>query len=62
MSPQTLQQLLLRIQSDRDTFETSLWKERAVKAVRDVNEVEYDRGKYTNSYVNGLCISILHLV
>ena len=52
----------LHIQSDRDTLETSLWKHRVVKAVRDMNEVEYDRGKYTDPYVSGFCISILHFV
>ena len=52
----------LRIQSDRDNLEASLWKRKAVKAVRDMNEVEYDRKKYTNPYVSGLCISILHFV
>ena len=32
------------------------------KAVRDMNEVQYDRGKYTDPYVNDLCIRILHFV
>ena len=50
----------LRIQSDRDTLETSLWKRREVKAVRDMNKVEYGRGIYTDPYVNDLCIRILH--
>jgi hypothetical protein len=58
--PQTLQKMQLRIQSDRDTLVTSLWRYRAVKTVRNMNEVEYDRGKYTDHYVNGLSISILH--
>ena len=34
----------------------------AVKAVRDMNEVECNREKYTNPCVSGLCISILHFV
>jgi hypothetical protein len=43
----------LRIQNDTDTLETRLWKHGVVKAVTDVNEVEYDYGKYTNPYVSG---------
>ena len=60
--PQTLQKMRLHIQSDRDTLETSLWKQRVVKAFRDMNEVEYDSGKYTNPYVSGLCVNILHFI
>jgi hypothetical protein len=55
-------QLLLPIRKDRDTLETSLCKCRMVKTVRDMNEVEYDHAKYTNPYVSGLCISILHFI
>jgi hypothetical protein len=50
------------IQSYRDTLETSLWQQRAVKAVRDMNEVECEGGKYTDPYVSGLGISILHFL
>ena len=42
----------LLIQSDKDTLQTSLWAHRAVKAVRDMKEVEYDRGKYTDPCVS----------
>jgi hypothetical protein len=54
--------MLLRIRSDRDTLETSLWKHRAVKAVRDMNKVEYDRAKYTDPCVNDVRISVTHFV
>ena len=30
--------------------------------VRDMNEFEYDRLKYTNHCVSGFCIRILHFV
>lgn len=42
-----------------DTFETSLWTRKAAKAVRDINKVQYDGGKYTDPYVSN---SILHFV
>jgi hypothetical protein len=57
--PHTLQKMLL-FQSDKDTLVTSLWKHRAVKAVRDMNEVECDHGKHP--CVSGLCIIILHFI
>ena len=60
--PHTFQKTRFRIQNDRETLEKSLWKCRAVKSVRDMNEAEYDRGKYTDPYVSGLCISILLFV
>jgi hypothetical protein len=61
-SAHTPQKMWLLIQSYRDTLETNLWKLMAVKAVRDMNEVECDREKYTNPCVSGLCTSILHFV
>lgn len=54
--------MLLRIGSDRDTLETSLCNRRSIEAVRDMNKVEYDRGKYTDPCVNGVRISVTHFV
>jgi hypothetical protein len=44
----------------RDTLQTSFLIPTAIKAARDINEVEYDRGTYTDPYANAICISILY--
>ena len=51
-APKVIQQLLTSSSSSSCHFYLPLYL--------SLNEVEYDRGKYTDPYVNSLCVSILH--